>query len=994
MDVREHPEQQQRMCILPAMAVCWLLWAIAPLAVMAQAPNDGKAAGAVDYLKQVKPLLRERCYACHGPLKQKAGLRLDTAALAIKGGDSGPAVKAGDVTGSLLLERVSAADVTERMPPENEGEPLSPAQIAVLRDWIAAGASRPPDETPEADPREHWAFRPIRRPAVPQVRSGDWVKNPIDAFVARQHEQHGLTPQPAASRAMLLRRLSLDLVGLPPTLEEIAAFQADQTEGWYERAVQRLLADPRHGERWARHWMDIWRYSDWWGLGGELRNSQKHIWHWRDWIVESLNHDTPYDEMVRLMLAADEFFPNDLDKLRATGFLARNYFLFNRPQWMDETVEHVSKGFLGLTMNCTRCHDHKYDPLPQTDYYRLRAFFEPYHARLDVVPGEANLERDGIPRVFDARLDEPTYVYIRGDEKNPDKSRVMAPGVPALLEFDKLEIKPVDLPVEAWQPQRRAWVVEGYIAAAKQKVPAAEKALAAAGQKVSEAEAAKQGQVLNQGYGQEKRVPSPLMGEAQDGGGESALARRDALPLTPDPSPARGEGRILDSRRDSRCVVVAAGASPLSQEVEAAQAEHHVAEAALAVARAELNAVEQRAKAWQAVWNEAAAEVQSPLQISAVRAERELSVETARHAMAIAERDLRRAAQDKKEAAEKTVQSAKEALDKATAAAAAEVQPTDKVSEFVGAKWTPTRFLSSGGDDPAPGFSPRSTGRRSALARWIADRRNPLTARVAVNHLWTRHFGTPLVATVFDFGRKGQPPTHPELLDWLASEFIDSGWSMKHVHRLIVQSATYRLSSSSSGADANVAKDPDNVHLWRRTPSRLESQAVRDSLLALAGMLDPTRGGPPVPQAQQADSKRRSLYFFHSNNERNLFLTMFDEALVTDCYRRDQSIIPQQALAMTNSQLVLDLSRPIAERIAKYLMTSSQPADSDEAFIRAAFLMLLVSDPTATELAASSRSLDAWRKLPEAGQGDAAIGFARANLVWVLLNHNDFITLR
>jgi hypothetical protein len=773
---------------------------------------------------------------------------------------------------------------------------------------------------------------------VPPVQRGDWVQNPIDAFIARQHEQHGLTPQPEASRVMLLRRLSLDLIGLPPTLEEIVAFEADRTAGWYEHAVEQLLADPRHGERWARHWMDIWRYSDWWGLGGELRNSQKHIWHWRDWIVESLNHDTPYDEMVRLMLAADEFCPNDLDKLRATGFLARNYFLFNRPQWMDETVEHISKGFLGLTMNCTRCHDHKYDPFQQTDYYRLRAFFEPYHARLDVLPGEADLERDGIPRVFDARLDEPTYLYIRGDEKNPDKSRVIAPGVPALLAFDGMEIKPVDLPVEAWQPQRRSWVVESSIAAAKQKLASAEKALAAADQKLSAAQAAANG-----------KAP-----------GETAP------PAT----------------------------KPPADDVDAAQTEHRLAEAALSLARAELKAVEQRAKAWQAIWNEPAGEGQRPLHVAAVRAERELAVERARHSVAMAERDLRRAASDKQAEAEKALHSAKEAFDKATAAAAAEVKPTDSMTEFVGAKWTPTRFLNSGSDDPAPSFAPRSTGRRSALARWITDRRNPLTARVAVNHLWTRHFGTPLVPTVFDFGRKGQPPTNPELLDWLASEFVDSGWSMKHVHQLIVRSATYRLSSSSSGAEANVGKDPDNVNLWRRTPSRLESQAVRDSLLALAGTLDSTRGGPSVPQAQQADSKRRSLYFVHSNNERNLFLTMFDEALVTDCYRREQSIVPQQALAMTNSQLVLDLSRPIAERIMQHLSASSLPAEKDEDFIRAAFLMLVAAEPTATELAASARSLDAWQKLPEAGQGDAAISFARANLVWVLLNHNDFITLR
>ena len=227
--------------------------------------------------------------------------------------------------------------------------------------------------------------------------------------------------------------------------------------------------------------MDIWRYSDWWGLDDQLRNSQKHIWHWRDWIVESLNHDTPYDEMVRLMLAADELYPNDLGKLRATGYLARNYFLFNRDQWMEETVEHVSKGFLGLTMNCARCHDHKFDPFQQADYYRMRAFFEPYHVRLDVVPGESDLARDGIPRAFDSSVDTPTYRYIRGDEKNPDKSKVIAPGVPAVLAFAELDIKTVSLPHEAWQPERRPWVLDAHVAAGRKRLEVAESEFAEGG---------------------------------------------------------------------------------------------------------------------------------------------------------------------------------------------------------------------------------------------------------------------------------------------------------------------------------------------------------------------------------------------------------------------------------------------------------------------------------------------------------------------------------
>ena len=374
----------------------------------------GSVRGDVDYAREVKPLLKERCYSCHGALKQKAGLRLDTVALMKKGGESGAAFSVDDAGKSVLLERVTDSDLDERMPPQHEGEPLSVAQVAMLREWISAGARSPSDEKAEPDPREHWAFRPRQRPPVPAVANAAWVRNPIDAFISKQHETHGLAPVAEAPREVLVRRLWLDLVGVPASAGELATVETDASGNWYEAAVDRLLADPRHGERWARHWMDIWRYSDWWGLGDQLRNSQKHMWHWRDWIVESLNANVPYDEMLRQMLAADELYPADPQKLRATGFLARNFFLFNRNPWMEETVEHVSKGFLGLTMNCTKCHDHKYDPISQIDYYRMRAFFEPLHVRLDAVPGEADFTKDGIPRVFDGAPDEPTFRYIRG----------------------------------------------------------------------------------------------------------------------------------------------------------------------------------------------------------------------------------------------------------------------------------------------------------------------------------------------------------------------------------------------------------------------------------------------------------------------------------------------------------------------------------------------------------------------------------------------------
>ena len=906
-----------------------------------QSPSTETAISSNDYVARVKPLLQTRCYACHGSLKQKAGLRLDTVAWMLRGGDSGPILVKGGTEESPLLDRVSADDAAERMPPEHEGEPLTSDQVTLLRDWIAAGAPAPSDEKPEADPRDHWAFRPIVRPPVPRVLRTGYVINPIDAFIARGHERLGLAPNPEATRPELLRRLSLDLIGLPPSNDDLTAFMSDDSPDWYERAVDRLLDDPRHGERWARHWMDIWRYSDWWGFGDQLRNSQKHIRHWRDWIVESLNADTPYDEMVRLMLAADEIRPGELPAQRAGGYLARNYFLFNRNQWMDESVEHVGKSFLGLTMNCAKCHDHKYDPITQIDYYRMRAIFEPYHVRLDMVPGEADLNRDGIPRPFDGLLEVPTYRFIRGQESRPDKSSPVSAGVPALITFEPLKIRPVDLPPEAWQPERRAWVADAHRDAALRKIADAEAKVGPARKKLEMAE-------------QARPAPHP-----------------------PEPIRVDADKAAIDARLELR-----------------------TCELTLAAARAQLQSVERRTEAMRAEWDRPAAATGTGAESAdggrqvaraAARAEREHASAVARVALAEAELRAHRAESGKKEVVNKEVASMREALAKAEKAAE---EPSGTYTKPAGAQWTPTRFLNSTKDDPEVTFPPRSTGRRRALAEWITDGRNPLTARVAVNHLWARHLGTPLVATVFDFGRKGSPPSHPDLLDWLAAELIESGWSMKHLHRLITQSATYRLSSSAGAeADCALAKDTDNTQLWRRTPSRLESQVVRDSILALAGSLDSTMGGAPVPASAQAESTRRSLYFFHSNNERNLFLTTFDEAPVKECYRREQSIVPQQALALTNSRLVLDSARLIAERLTCRLAACGDSAD-DRAFVRLAFLVLLAAEPSDAEAAAVCRALDEWRSRPDAAQAGDATARARANLIWVLLNHNDFVTLR
>ena len=423
----------------------------------------------------------------------------------------------------------------------------------------------------------------------------------------------------------------------------------------------------------------------------------------------------------------------------------------------------------------------------------------------------------------------------------------------------------------------------------------------------------------------------------------------------------------------------------------------------MAIAAADLAAVERRGAAMRAAWaaedlagagtDESLSLAAAAAALEAVRAERTLVAARAKAALLETEAKLAAAAAEAKTAAEKAVADARTALEQAEASAA---EPGEAFTPLVGARWTPTRFRNSSADDPAIPFPTTSTGRRSALAAWITAPGNPLTARVAANHLWARHMGRALVPTVFDFGRKGTPPDHPALLDWLASELVESSvngpyknpWSMKRLHRLIVTSAAYRLQSSTTGNAAGVRLDPDNRTWWRREPIRLESEAVRDGILALAGTLDARIGGASVAAAEQPASTRRSLYFQHTDPDRNPFLTTFDGAGVKECYERERSIVPQQALALANAGFVHDAAARIAARIAP----ATPPVD-EAAFIDRAFRTVLGRPASAAESEACVGALAQWRSL-EPVPTDGAVEPARIHLVWALLNHTDFVTLR
>lgn len=679
----------------------------------------------------------------------------------------------------------------------------------------------------------HWAYE------APKSAGN---KATVDSLLEEARSAQGLIPQSEAPPAIWLRRVHLDLTGLPPTREELAAFAKDTSPAARRRVVDRLLASPQHGERWARHFMDIWRYSDWYGLGAQLRYSQKHIWHWRDWIVESLNADKPYDRMVQEMLAGDELEPGNTEVLRATGFLARNYYLFNRTSWLDDVIEHTSKAFLGVTMNCVKCHAHKYDPISHEDYYAFRAIFEPYHVRLDALPGQPDLEKDGLPRAYDLHLERATYLHTKGDEKQPVKDKPIAPGVPSMLQFKPLQIQPVKV-----NPRPPAFVAHDHVAAAQMEVMAAEAQL------------------------------------------------------------TKAKDRTVAAQQ-------------------------------LQVARLKLHAI------------------QSSLHGSKEAGKANQMLEVARASLAHTQ-----AKPAQKKTAAKALTDASGKLAKG-GGEPYRVVATLKALEGPDEKDT-TRYL------PLP---EQSTGRRLALARWMTDRGNPLTARVLVNHLWLRHFGQPLVANVFDFGRQSKPPPLQKLLDHLAVEFMDSGWDMKHLHRLMVLSEAYAMSSSNAGAAAvNRERDPENHLYWRMNPVRMDSHTLRDSLLHLAGVLDPRMGGPTVDSKADATVFRRSLYFNHTRDEVNPFLEMFDNPNVLDCYRRAESIVPQQALAMMNARTSLAMSEKIATLFVGM---------EDGAFVREAFRWLLATDPTSEEMNICLTALK------EVG--------SRAALVHTLVNHQDFIMVR
>ncbi len=1195
---------------------------------------------ASDYTQDVRPILKERCFSCHGALKQEAGLRLDTVAGMLTGGDTGAAISKADPGASHLIQRITSTEDGVQMPPE--GKRLTDEQIQAIRSWIQSGAAAPAGEQPEQDPKQHWAFRRPVRPNLPVA--GAEALHPIDMLIAPQREALGIAPFPVADKATLLRRLYLDLTGLPPSAVDVKNYLADEHPKAWDHLVDRLLQSPQYGERWGRHWMDVWRYSDWYGRRSvpDVMNSYPMIWRWRDWIVRSMNEDKPYDRMIVEMLAADELLPEDDQNIVATGYIVRSWFKWNYETWKKDLVEHTGKAFLGLTLNCSQCHDHKYDPIAQEEYFRFRAFFEPLELRHDRVPGEADPGpfkkyiygqpygpiTTGMVRVFDEQLDAETYMFSKGDARLRIEGRPpVTPAAPAVLGGDTLQpvkivlplttaypgIKPARLAEERTARQSALTSAENELtqaraalasqpAAATEELKAAEESLLAAQAAAirdlqagtSETSASllqgSQSLVLDAKTGR-RSVSNALSGldalpengvvrylvqvvadghtnlqlaldiaqgatggfvafengtirTYQPGGFSEFVAGRYDLSkgqnrfqvsmqldlaqnqflltvtsLTDNaelvsgvpgalngwkPLPNGKRGLFIDCRPGTEAIYddlafftpdglsllafsfeppeyadgddvtksggwtntgfsmapatsivtsAISGVPAVRQATERLRAARsalnapllavRAAELKVAAVMAEQKSLEQRILADATRYSTGLLQEDrgsepavKELIHSACRMEREAALATAQAGVAAAEAAV--AAAENKLAAARIPAEAS-----AVAAATAELQAAQQqLTAAAGAVNAATADMAKELGEYAS-FSPRypqvTTGRRAALAGWIASKDNPLTARVAANHVWLRHFGKAIVESTHDFGRNGSRPSHPELLDFLACELMDSGWSLKHLHRLIVTSQTYQLASAvpqtaiSERAlqSAAQAVDADNRTYWKFPASRMQAEVVRDSLLVVSEELDGTMGGHEIDHRQGLTSRRRSLYFAYHGEEKMEFLELFDAANPLDCYKRSTSVQPQQALALTNSELTRTLSRQLAKKL--WARVSAEPVVSEPVvaesvssviserptdlsggintpetqafrYTELAFLQVLNRMPQDAELKASLEFLEQQAsRLSPSASGTASETAAstvdpneraRENLIHALMNHNDFVTIR
>ncbi|MBI5775368.1 MAG: DUF1553 domain-containing protein [Verrucomicrobia bacterium] len=890
----------------------------------------GDAAGTEFFEAKIRPLLVEHCYECHSAESKKGvkgGLRLDSRDGVLQGGDTGPALVPGNPDASLLIRAVRYQDDKLQMPPKNKKLPAE--QIAALEAWVKMGAPDPRSGEIQnskfriQNSKEHWAFQPIRQPPLPTVNNQRWVQNPIDAFVLARLEAQHLTPSPAADRRTLFRRATYDLTGLPPTMAEVEAFLADRSPDAFAKIVERLLASPHYGERWARHWLDVARYADTKGyLPGDEQRRYGYSYTYRDYVVRAFNEDLSYDRFLVEQIAADLLPPgNDKRPLAALGFLTLGRrFLNNVPDIIDDRIDVITRGTMGLTVTCARCHDHKYDPIPTKDYYSLYGVFLNCHE-----PVEKPLLGIAPP----AKLLEE-YQAERRKRENDIK-----------------EHRETELAKARSEVRQRTG---DYLLAAHEAkpVPPGELDKFADTRKVDE-EVLKRWMRKLDGL---KRKPHPIL---DPWFAFAALPEKDFT----------NSAKLLAAR----IVSTEGSGQPINSALKHLFATATNSPAALKDVAAIYNQLCAGVETnWQAL---AAAAVTSKAPAPAAlpdanrEAVRQLLYAPGSPAIttdADSERLLAAAAPRQRELKAKLDEL--DAIHPGSPPRAMALLDNDKLVE-------PVVFVRGNPGNIGPAV-PRQfleviTGKnrqpfqsgsgRLELARAITSPDNPLTARVLVNRVWLNHFGAGLVRTPSDFGVRAEPPTHPELLDYLAARFMVEGWSLKKLHRAIMLSATYQQSSEERAEGA--ARDPSNQWLWKMNRQRLGFEAMRDTLLAASGQLDLARGGHPVELTAEPFPARRTIYgLVDRQNLPGVFRTFDFASPDASSPQRFSTTVPQQSLFLMNSPFVIQQAQAMARRADLRVMKT------DEERISRAHQILHQRQPSAEEIRAVKKFLDGERVRP------------------------------
>jgi hypothetical protein len=901
---------------------------------------------------KIRPILVESCYPCHSVEagKSRGDLRLDSRDALRKGGASGAAITPGDPEKSLLIEAIRYRNEDLQMPPPDDGGKLTADKIALLEQWVKLGAPDPrtggkPHPLDMGVARRHWAFQPVTLPPIPRVRDAAWVRTPVDAFVRAKLEEQNLAPAAPADPRTLLRRITYDLTGLPPTPEEMEAFLREPSDDAYAKAVERLLGSPRYGERWGRFWLDVARYADTRGYlvgNAERRFPFSHTY--RDYVIRAFNDDKPFDRFVVEQLAADRLpLGDDKSALAALGFLTLGRrFLGNQNDIIDDRIDVVTRGFMGLTVTCARCHDHKFDPVPAKDYYALHGVF-------------ASSEEPAEKPLLGPLVDSPAYQeFLRKTAAAEAKV-----GERARAEVDRF--------LAGVRSKAGDYLLGAHEAA---KLGPEEKFELFAGTRKLNADILKRFQPW---LTAQAAQPDPVLGPW------FAFA---ALP--PD-----------DFASAAAELVVRWKAEPpaFNPVVLAAFAPAEKALAALADVAATYNRIFADAdKAWTTAI-EAAKKSGAPVPTALADA----GLEAVRRLLAVGDTPanpdfetvsalIRRQINDRTAALKRDVEAlqwtepgaplrAMALVDKATPANSRVFlrgNPANRGPEV------PRQFLEIlAGEKRAP-FQDGSG--RLELAQAIADPANPLTARVFVNRVWGWHFSAALVRTPSDFGVRTESPVHRELLDWLAASFTAGGWSVKQLHRWIVLSNTYRQSSDER--PAVTATDPDNQLLHRSNRRRLEFEALRDTLLTVSGAIDLRAGGLPDDLTTQPFTTRRTVYgFIDRQNLPGMFRTFDYPNPDVSASQRLATTVPQQALFMLNSPFVQEQARRLARR------SPVVAAESDEARIHALYRAVYQRAPEAEELALARRFV----QRPEAAEEPPApVALSRwEELAQVLLSANE-----